>query len=124
MPNTARDTFRDARDTARDASKAAASGARDVQEDLEALRDDVAKLTQQIADLLAAKGNVAWRRAKSNVEGVIAGAEAKGQDAVEAVREASDNVVDAVGQSLKDRPYTTLLLAAGIGFLMGATWRR
>jgi ElaB/YqjD/DUF883 family membrane-anchored ribosome-binding protein len=49
---------------------------------------------------------------------------AKGQEAVEAVREVGDNVVDAIDESLKTRPYTTLALAVGIGFLFGATWRR
>jgi len=48
----------------------------------------------------------------------------KGQEAVDAVREVGDNLVDAVDESLKKRPYTTLALALGIGFLFGATWRR
>ena len=42
----------------------------------------------------------------------------------DAVREVGDNMVDAIDQSLKHRPYTTLALAVGIGFLFGATWRR
>ena len=49
---------------------------------------------------------------------------AKGQEAVEAVRDVGDNVVDAIDESLKKRPYTTLAIAAAIGFLFGATWRR
>jgi ElaB/YqjD/DUF883 family membrane-anchored ribosome-binding protein len=40
------------------------------------------------------------------------------------VREVGDNMVDAIDASLKKRPYTTLALALGIGFLFGATWRR
>jgi ElaB/YqjD/DUF883 family membrane-anchored ribosome-binding protein len=58
------------------------------------------------------------------VEGVVSDVSAKGQDAVDAVREVGDNMVDAIDQSLKHRPYTTLALAVGIGFLFGATWRR
>jgi ElaB/YqjD/DUF883 family membrane-anchored ribosome-binding protein len=49
---------------------------------------------------------------------------AKGQEAVDAVREVGDNMLDAIDESLKKRPYTTLALAVGIGFLFGATWRR
>ena len=41
-----------------------------------------------------------------------------------AVREVGDTMVDAIDESLKKRPYTTLALALGIGFLFGATWRR
>jgi ElaB/YqjD/DUF883 family membrane-anchored ribosome-binding protein len=124
MSNMARDAGKDARDAVRETGKVAAAGAKDIQEDLEALRDDVARLTQQLASIVAAKGDKAWRRARSNVEGVISDAQDKGMEAVGAVREVGDNVVDAIDESLKKRPYTTLALAAGIGFLFGATWRR
>lgn len=124
MSNIARDAAKDARDTVKETGKVASAGAKDIQEDLEALRDDVAKLTQQLAGVLANKGSKAWTRAKSNVEGVISDAQDAGMEAVGAVREVGDNVVDAIDESLKKRPYTTLALAAGIGFLFGATWRR
>ena len=78
----------------------------------------------QIADIYASKGSAAWSARKSNLEGVVADASAKGQEAVDAVREVGDNMVDAIDESLKKRPYTTLALAVGIGFLFGATWRR
>ena len=124
MGNMARDTAKDARDAVKETGKVASAGAKDIQEDLEALRDDVARLTQQLAGVLAAKGNKAWTRARSNVEGVISDAQDTGMEAVGAVREVGDNVVDAIDESLKKRPYTTLALVAGIGFLFGATWRR
>ena len=124
MSNMARDATKDAKDTAKETGKAASAGAKDIQEDLESLRDDVAKLTQQIGGIFAAKGNKAWRRARSNMEDVLSDAQDKGMEAVDAVREVGDNVVDAIDESLKRRPYTTLAIAVGIGFLFGATWRR
>ena len=124
MSNTARDPFKDAKDAVRESAKAASAASGDIQADLEALRADVSGLTQQIADILAAKGNAAWRKAKSNLEGVISDAESKGMEAVDAVREVGNNMADAIDESLKRRPYTTLALAVGIGFLFGATWRR
>ena len=96
-----------------EAGKTAAAAAGNFQDDLAALRDDVARLTQQIAS-----------KAKSNMEGVISEAQDKGMEAIDAVREVGDNMVDAIDESLKKRPYTTLALALGIGFLFGATWRR
>jgi ElaB/YqjD/DUF883 family membrane-anchored ribosome-binding protein len=122
MSNIARDTVNEAKGAARDAGDAAASG--DIRDDLAALRNDVARLAQQIADILAVRGEATWRKAKSNVEGVITDAQDKGMEAVDAVREVGDNMLDAVDRSLKERPYTTLALAIGIGFLFGATWRR
>jgi ElaB/YqjD/DUF883 family membrane-anchored ribosome-binding protein len=61
---------------------------------------------------------------KSNVEGAIGEAQDKGMEAVDALRAAGDNTVDAIDGLLKKRPYTTLGLAIGIGFLFGAIWRR
>jgi ElaB/YqjD/DUF883 family membrane-anchored ribosome-binding protein len=124
ISNTARDAVSDAKDAAKETRKAAAAGSADIQDDLAALRDDVTKLTQQIGDIIASRGNAAWQRARSNIGGVIQDAESKGMEAVGAVREVGDNMVDAIDESLKKRPYTTLALAVGIGFLFGATWRR
>jgi ElaB/YqjD/DUF883 family membrane-anchored ribosome-binding protein len=128
MRDTVRDTVRDAKDAARESAKAASAASGDIQADLEALRADVARLTSQISDIFASKGGAAWGRAKanlqSNIEGVMSDATAKGQEAVDAVREVSDNMIGAIDESLKKRPYTTLALAVGIGFLFGATWRR
>jgi ElaB/YqjD/DUF883 family membrane-anchored ribosome-binding protein len=124
ISNTIRDTAKDAKDAGWEAGQAASAGARDIQADLVGLRDDVARLTHQIADIFAAKGTASWQRAKSDLDGVISDAGEKGREAIGAVREVGDNVVDAVDKSLKQRPYTALALAVGLGFLFGAIWRR
>ena len=123
MSNMARDTVKDAKDAVKESAKAASAASGDIKDDLEALRDDVARLTQQIADILASKGSAAWKRAKSNIDGVISDVEDKGMEAVDAVRAASDQVVDAIDESIKTRPYTTLAIAFGLGFLFGVTRR-
>jgi ElaB/YqjD/DUF883 family membrane-anchored ribosome-binding protein len=122
--DAAKGTVQDARDAIQESGKAASAASGDIQADLQALRDDVARLAQQIADIFAAKGSKAWSRARSGVDGAIADVEDRGRDAVDAVREVGDNMAHAIDESLKHRPYTTLALAVGIGFLFGATWRR
>jgi len=124
MSNMARDTLNEAKGAARDAAKAASAAAGDIREDLAALRDDMARLGQQMANIAAARGGTTWRKARSNAEGAISDAQDKGLEAIDAARAAGDNMVDAVEESVKRRPYTTLALAVGIGFLLGATWRR
>jgi ElaB/YqjD/DUF883 family membrane-anchored ribosome-binding protein len=104
--------------------KAASEAGNDIRADVEALRDDIVRLTAQLSELVASKGSAAWARARSNVEGVVSDAAAKGQDAVDAFRDVGDNMVNAVDESLRNRPYTTLALAVAIGFFFGATWRR
>jgi ElaB/YqjD/DUF883 family membrane-anchored ribosome-binding protein len=61
---------------------------------------------------------------RSNVRSVIADAQDKGREAVEAVTEVRDNVAVAIDKSLKTRPYTTLALTLAVGFLLGAMWAR
>jgi ElaB/YqjD/DUF883 family membrane-anchored ribosome-binding protein len=60
---------------------------------------------------------------RGNVRSVVSDAQDKGREAVEAVGEVRDNVAHAIDKSLKDRPYTTLVVAAGLGFLLGAMWK-
>lgn len=45
-------------------------------------------------------------------------------EVIDGVRDVRDNLADAIDKSLKERPYTTLLLAVGVGFVLGALWAR
>src|SRR5262245_50680580 len=96
MSNMARDTAKEMKEAARESGKAASDASSDMQADLAALRDDVAKLAAQLSDIFAARGGTVWRKAKSNVEGVMSDVQDKGMEAVGAVREVGDNVVDAI----------------------------
>jgi ElaB/YqjD/DUF883 family membrane-anchored ribosome-binding protein len=122
VTQSAREALKEARDGVREATAAAASS--DIQKDLQALRDDFGRLAEQVSAIFSSKGNAAWQRAKTGVDGVMSEAQAKGHEAVGAVREVSDNFVEAIDQSIKERPYATLAIAAALGFLFGATWRR
>jgi ElaB/YqjD/DUF883 family membrane-anchored ribosome-binding protein len=106
------------------AGEAASASSGNLEKDLQALRAEFAKLADQVAAFVGQSGNVAWARAKSSLDDAVAGAEEKGREAASAVREVSDHFVDALDQSIKTRPYTTLALVAGLAFLFGATWRR
>jgi ElaB/YqjD/DUF883 family membrane-anchored ribosome-binding protein len=119
-----RDAAKDARDGLREVKTAAGATSGDIAADLQALRDDFAKLAEQVGDILGTKGNAAWQKARSSVDDMVAGAQDTGREAVDAVREVSDNFVEAVDESIKTRPYTTLAIAAAIGFFFGAVWRR
>lgn len=121
---TIRETIKDAREAVRDAGKAAFASSDDLQKDLQALRDDFRRLADQVADLIAGIGGDAWQRAKASMDDAVSDAQDKGREAANAVREVSDNFVDAMDKSIKTHPYTTLALVAGLAFLFGATWRR
>jgi ElaB/YqjD/DUF883 family membrane-anchored ribosome-binding protein len=119
-----REAAKDAREAVHEVRKAASESSGGLENDLQALRDDFHRLAEQVADIVAGKGNAAWRRAKSSMDEAVADAQDKGRDAAAAVRQVSDNFVGAIDESIKTRPYTTLALVAGIAFLFGATWRR
>jgi ElaB/YqjD/DUF883 family membrane-anchored ribosome-binding protein len=122
--NNIRETAKDAREGVRDLGKAAAAASGNIENDLQALRDDFSRLAEQVSDILTNKGNAAWQRAKSSVDDVVADAQDRGREAVGAVRDVSDNFVEAIDESLKNRPYATLAIVAGLGFLFGAMWKR
>jgi ElaB/YqjD/DUF883 family membrane-anchored ribosome-binding protein len=119
-----RDTAKEAREGVREVRQAAAKSSAEIQDDLQKLRDDFHSLADQVAEIVANRGSAAWSHAKSTVDDVLSDAQDKGRDAASAVREVSDHFVDAIDESIKTRPYTTLALVAGIAFLFGAMWRR
>jgi ElaB/YqjD/DUF883 family membrane-anchored ribosome-binding protein len=122
--DTAKETASDAGEGVREIGKAAASASGSIESDMQALREDFARLAEQVGDILAGKGNAAWQRARATVDEAVADAQGKGREAADAMREVSDNFVGAIDESIKSRPYTTLAIVAGLGFLFGATWRR
>src|ERR1700679_1599789 len=113
-----RETGQDTREAVRDAHKTAGEHAGNLEHDLQALRDDFRRLADQVAGIVTDSGTAAWRRAKSSVDDAVAGAQDKGRDAANAVREVSDHFAGALDESLKTA------LVAGIAFLFGVTWRR
>jgi ElaB/YqjD/DUF883 family membrane-anchored ribosome-binding protein len=119
-----RDTANEAREGARDIGKAANAASGDMQKDIQSLRDEFTRLAAQVADIVSDRGTAAWQRARSGMDGVFSDAQDKSREAVDAMREVSDKFVDALDESIKNRPYTTLAMAIGLGFLFGATWRR
>jgi ElaB/YqjD/DUF883 family membrane-anchored ribosome-binding protein len=100
----------------------------DVQQDLQALREDLGTLAEEVASLMSSTGNQALdevkdriRRIRSSLDDVMSDAGARGRDAL---RDVSENVSAAIEEHVKERPLTTLALAVGLGFILGATWRR
>jgi ElaB/YqjD/DUF883 family membrane-anchored ribosome-binding protein len=120
-----REATKEAREAIHEARKAASESAGDLQKDIQALRDDFRKLAEKVGAIFADKGDTAWQRAKAGVDEAVSemrdqhGAEAT----VDALRDVSEHFAGALDESIKTRPYTTLALAAGLGFLLGAVLR-
>jgi ElaB/YqjD/DUF883 family membrane-anchored ribosome-binding protein len=75
-------------------------------------------------DDIAATGAAAFRDARASVEGAMADVGERGKEALQSARDVRDTFADALLESLETRPYATLAVVAGLGFLAGAIWRR
>ena len=79
-------------------------------------------------DDITARGGAAprdtLRDSRAGLEDVVADVSEKGREALQGAREVRDTVADAVLTSVQKRPYTTLAIAAMIGFAYGAMRRR
>lgn len=47
----------------------------------------------------------------------------QGREVQSNVQAVADNLGDAIEKSLRDQPFTTLALAAAMGFVLGAIWK-
>jgi ElaB/YqjD/DUF883 family membrane-anchored ribosome-binding protein len=117
MRDTMRDNIKEVRKAAQDSVKAASKTTDDLQADLEALRDDVMQLVEKLGSIASTRGSRAWKRTKSGVGEAMSDAEAL-------ARKTGDDLTEVIEDSIHTRPYTTLAVVAGIGFLVGASWRR
>jgi ElaB/YqjD/DUF883 family membrane-anchored ribosome-binding protein len=108
---------KDARDAMKQSARVMSAGSEDIQADIEALRSDITDLAKQLAKIVATNGNSAFRHAKAGAEETIA-------DLGKKARNAGDDVTETITNSIQTKPYTTLAIAAGLGFLFGTSWRR
>jgi ElaB/YqjD/DUF883 family membrane-anchored ribosome-binding protein len=83
-----------------------------------------AKGLDSAVDEITAKGAAALRETRATFDEVVSDVTEKGQQALKGAREVRDTVADALLNSIKVRPYTTLAIAGFIGFLYGAMRRR
>jgi ElaB/YqjD/DUF883 family membrane-anchored ribosome-binding protein len=103
----------------------------DIQRDLQVVRNDVSRLAQQVASLMSVTGSQALRevkaqvsRAKQSLDEALSDAGEKGMEAMGTVREGTDTALEALEDAVRQRPFATLAIAIGLGFLFGASWRR
>jgi ElaB/YqjD/DUF883 family membrane-anchored ribosome-binding protein len=85
--------------------------------DIAALRDQVQRLANQFGEYVSSTGSSAVDRAKEGFASAASSVGAKSQDAAAGVREVGDNLAHAIDQSLERRPYATLAVALGMGFI-------
>jgi ElaB/YqjD/DUF883 family membrane-anchored ribosome-binding protein len=102
-----------------------------LEKDVAAVKSDIAALTDQITDALNAFANSAskqarrgYRQARENVDSTFDDVSERGSAMMEAAQDAYGSIEETLEDAITQRPLATVGLALGIGFLIGAAWRR
>ena len=102
-----------------------------LEKDVVAVKSDIAALTDQITDAINTFAGTAKKQAKRGYKQARAQVDSTMDDMTErsgAMMEAAQDAAHSIEETLEDvitqRPLATVALALGLGFLIGATWRR
>jgi ElaB/YqjD/DUF883 family membrane-anchored ribosome-binding protein len=87
---------------------------------------DVRKAAGTVSDMAGDLADKAGRQLDRAIDQAQATARTigeQGREAGERAQEVAGNLKGALDKSLKERPTTTLVLAAAVGFVLGALWK-
>ena len=102
-----------------------------LEKDVAAVKNDIAALTDQITDALNSFAGTAgkqarrgYKQARANVDSAVDDISERGSAMVGAAQDAVASIEETLEDVITQRPLATVGLAIGLGFLIGATWRR
>jgi len=102
-----------------------------LEKDVTAVKNDIAALADQITDALntfaGSAGKQARRgysQARANAESTMDDVSERGSAMMGAAQDAAYSIEESLEDVITQRPLATVGLALGLGFLMGAIWRR
>ena len=92
----------------------------DLAADIEQLKADIAKLAKQLQETGQHSYGAARRAASEGVEQI----KAQGGAALEQIRANASDIEKQLASTVREKPVTSLAIAAGIGFLLAMMARR
>ncbi|SIO21008.1 Membrane-anchored ribosome-binding protein, inhibits growth in stationary phase, ElaB/YqjD/DUF883 family [Bradyrhizobium erythrophlei] len=102
-----------------------------LEKDVTAVKNDIAALTEQITDVLNSFAGTAgkqarrgYQQARANAEQAVDDMSERGSAMMGAAQDAAASIEETLEDVITQRPLATVGLALGLGFLIGATWRR
>jgi ElaB/YqjD/DUF883 family membrane-anchored ribosome-binding protein len=102
-----------------------------LEKDVAAVKNDIAALTEQITDALNSFAGTAqkqarrgYKQARANVDSAVDDLSERSGAMLDAAQDAASSIEETLEDVITQRPLATVGLALGIGFLIGATWRR
>jgi ElaB/YqjD/DUF883 family membrane-anchored ribosome-binding protein len=102
-----------------------------LEKDVAAVKNDISALTDQITDALNSFAGTAqnqarrgYKRARANVDSAVDDMSERGSAMMDAAQDAASSIEESLEDVITQRPLATVGLALGVGFLIGAMWRR
>jgi ElaB/YqjD/DUF883 family membrane-anchored ribosome-binding protein len=102
-----------------------------LEKDVAAVKNDISALTDQITDALNSFAGTAgkqarrgYKQARANVDSAVDDMSERGGAMMDAAQDAAYSIEESLEDAITQRPLATVGLALGIGFLIGAIWRR
>ena len=102
-----------------------------LEKDVAAVKNDISALTEQITDALNSFAGTAgkqarrgYKQARANVDSAVDDLSERGSAAMDAAHDAATSIEETLEELVQERPLATVALALGLGFLIGAAWRR
>jgi ElaB/YqjD/DUF883 family membrane-anchored ribosome-binding protein len=102
-----------------------------LEKDVTAVKNDISALTDQITDVLNSFAGTArkqarrgYNEARANVETAVDDMSERGSAMMGAAQDAAYSIEESLEDVITQRPLATVGIALGLGFLIGATWRR
>ena len=95
------------------------------------MKNDISALTEQISDALNSFAGTAgkqarrgYKQARANVDSAVDDLSERGSAAMDAAQDAATSIEETLEDLVHERPLATVGFALGLGFLIGAAWRR
>ena len=102
-----------------------------LEKDVAAVKNDISALADQITDVLNSFAGSAgkqarrgYQQARANVDDAVDDMSERGGAMMEAAQDAAHSLEETLEDLIQERPLATVGLALGLGFLIGAAWRR
>ena len=102
-----------------------------LEKDVAAVKNDISALTDQITEALNAFAGTAgkqarrgYKQARANVDSAVDDMSERSGAMMDAAHDAASSMEESLEEIITERPLATVGLALGLGFLIGAMWRR
>jgi ElaB/YqjD/DUF883 family membrane-anchored ribosome-binding protein len=95
-----------------------------VQNDISALADQITDALNTFAGSARKQARRGYKNARANVDSVVDDLSERSGAMMGAAQDAAASVEETLENVITERPLATVGLALGLGFLIGATWRR